>query len=249
VSEAPSLYAGGELETFARAENWKRYLAAQIRPFLGRDVLEVGGGLGETALALATPAQHSWVLLEPDAELAARARERLQSPRSAPRADVRVATVESLREDESFDAAIYVDVLEHIAEDRAELARVVPHLRAGGHLIVLAPAHQWLYSPFDRAIGHCRRYSAPTLAALGPAGVRLVRLRYLDAIGLLASAANRVFLRQTMPTLSQVRFWDTWLVSSSRVVDPLIRYHLGKSVLAVWQRTGHGVTTASRAAP
>ena len=55
--------------------------------------------------------------------------------------------------DERFDTILYIDVLEHIDDDLGELARSATHLRPGGHLIVLAPAHQALYSPFDKAIG------------------------------------------------------------------------------------------------
>ena len=40
-----------------------------------------------------------------------------------------------------FDAILYIDVLEHIEDDRAEMARAAARLKPGGALIVLAPAH------------------------------------------------------------------------------------------------------------
>ena len=40
-----------------------------------------------------------------------------------------------------------------------ELARVAAAAEAGRPVVVLSPAHQWLYTPFDRAIGHFRRYT------------------------------------------------------------------------------------------
>ena len=47
---------------------------------------------------------------------------------------------------ERFDTILYMDVLEHIADDRAELACARPiSCKRAGHLIVLAPAHQWLF--------------------------------------------------------------------------------------------------------
>jgi hypothetical protein len=110
------------------------------------------------------------------------------------------------------------------------------HLRPGGHLIVLAPAHGWLFSRFDRSIGHFRRYSARQLGELTPAGLGLVRSHYLDSVGLLASAANRLALRQSLPTARQIRFWDRVLVPLSRVIDPITWHRVGKSVLCVWTR-------------
>src|ERR1039458_625005 len=113
--------------------------------------------------------------------------------------------------DQQFDTIIYIDVLEHIDNDREELNQAASHLRPGGHLIVLSPAHQRLFSPFDAAIGHFRRYNRPMLRAISPAGLRLERMRYLDCAGLILSAANMLLLRQTMPTKARLRFWDPWL--------------------------------------
>jgi 2-polyprenyl-3-methyl-5-hydroxy-6-metoxy-1,4-benzoquinol methylase len=224
-------YAGCELETFAGARRWKAYLAAQIRPFLGDDVLEVGAGLGATTELLITPRQRRWVALEPDPTLAATAALRGLGASC----EVRTGTVASLAEGDSFDSILYVDVLEHIEDDAGELRQAANHLRTRGHLIVLAPAHQWLFSPFDTAIGHHRRYDRHSLGQAGPGDLVLARLRYLDAVGLAASAANRLLLRQTLPSEAQVRFWDRVMVPISRMVDPIAGFRLGKSVLAVWR--------------
>jgi 16S rRNA A1518/A1519 N6-dimethyltransferase RsmA/KsgA/DIM1 with predicted DNA glycosylase/AP lyase activity len=65
-------YVGAELELFARAANWKAYLARQIRPFLAGDVLEVGAGMGANTALFLTPAVRRWTCLEPDGRLASR---------------------------------------------------------------------------------------------------------------------------------------------------------------------------------
>ena len=231
-------YVGDELRVFARATNWKRYLADQIRPFLGRDVLEVGAGLGETALAVCSSAQARWVLLEPDPDLAASARARLASAGLPADWQVRPGTTLSLGARELFDSVLYVDVLEHIEHDGPELERAIRHLHPQGHLVVLAPAHQWLFTAFDARIGHFRRYTRRSLIGAGPPGATLVRVRYLDAVGMCASLANRLLLRQAMPTQDQIAVWDRCLVPASRVLDPLLGYRVGKSILAVWQPAG-----------
>ncbi len=228
-------YVGSELETFAAAATWKAYLAAEIGPFLGADVLEVGAGMGSTTRAFCTSDQRSWTALEPDAGLAAQARHLAQTMPRATRCDVRAETVGQLGADERFDSILYVDVLEHIERDRDELAAARDHLRAGGHLVVLSPAHQWLFTPFDRAIGHYRRYSSSTLGSIVPPGLRTVRLRYLDCVGMCASLANKAFLRQAMPTRRQIEIWDRTMVPLSRRLDPWLGFHVGKSILGVWQ--------------
>jgi 2-polyprenyl-3-methyl-5-hydroxy-6-metoxy-1,4-benzoquinol methylase len=221
---------------FAAAGHWKSYLRRHVRPYLGQVVLEVGAGNGGTTRVLCDGKAARWVCLEPDLALA----DRLIASKSAGElpdcCDTRIGTLADLDENDGFDTILYVDVLEHIADDRAELALAAHLLRAGGHLVVLAPAHAWLFTPFDDAIGHYRRYSKQTLRATAPAALTLTRLVYLDAVGLLASLGNRVLLKSSMPTPRQLAVWDRLMVPVSRLIDPSLGYTLGKSVLAVWKK-------------
>jgi 2-polyprenyl-3-methyl-5-hydroxy-6-metoxy-1,4-benzoquinol methylase len=137
---------------------------------------------------------------------------------------------------QQFDTIIYIDVLEHIENDKEELNRVAEHLRDGGHLIVLSPAHQLLFSPFDAAIGHFRRYNRAMLQKISPASLQLERMRYLDCAGMILSAANMLLLRQSMPTKTQLRFWDRWFIPVSMILDKLFLYSVGKTIVAVWRK-------------
>jgi hypothetical protein len=139
-----------------------------------------------------------------------------------------------------FDTILYIDVLEHIERDAEELQGAADRLAVNGHLIVLSPAHQWLFAPFDAAIGHYRRYTRASLRNLTPQGLDLRRLRYLDCVGLLASSGNRFVLRSAMPTPSQIALWDKLMVPMSSVLDRLAGYRLGKTVYAIWQRPSAG---------
>jgi SAM-dependent methyltransferase len=229
-------YIGTELELFAEAKHWKRYLAAKIRPHLGADVLEVGAGIGGTTALLSPGHLGRWLCLEPDAKLLGRIESAIGDGQLPTGCEARAATVSELSNEERFDSVLYIDVLEHIEDDAAEALRAAEHLRPGGRLIILAPAHQWLYSPFDEAIGHFRRYTRSSLSAAVPKGLALVELSYLDAVGLLASAGNRFISRNRSPTPGQIRLWDRAMVPLSRLLDPVIGYSLGKSVLGVWRK-------------
>jgi SAM-dependent methyltransferase len=231
-------YVGSELAVFAGATCWKRYWASQLRPFLGRAVLEVGAGIGGST-AFLCDGQQQWVCLEPDPALVDQIVKKITLGELPSACQARHGTLEELNPDELFDTLLYLDVLEHIREDRAELSRAAARLRLGGHLIVLAPAHQSLFSPFDAAIGHYRRYDYDSLTRLSPDSCQVVRWRYLDSVGVLASLANRWLLRHSNPSARQIQFWDKVLVRCSRWLDPCTSYRLGKSILVVWQKTGH----------
>lgn len=228
-------YAGSELGLFAAAGNWKAYLARQIRPFLSGDILEVGAGIGSNIRFLDDGGDGRWVCLEPDADLHRQLLMNIPEADSRRRYDAICGTLATLA-GQQFDTIVYIEVLEHIADDREELNRVASHLRDGGRLIVVAPAHQLLFSAFDVAIGHCRRYNLSAMRNLTPASLHLEKMKYLDCGGLILSAANALILRQSMPTKAQLRFWDGWMVPLSRLFDRLFLYSVGKTIIAIWRK-------------
>jgi SAM-dependent methyltransferase len=225
-------YQGSELELFARAVTWKRYFCSILRPYLRRRVLEVGAGIGANLEYLLGPGVEEWVCLEPDADMADRIRRR-DLPKNC---RVVVGTIERVSAEEHFDTILYIDVLEHIEDDAGELREAARRLAIGGRLVVLAPAHQFLFTPFDRAIGHFRRYDRASLQGLTPRGCRVEDARMLDSVGFFASLANRHLLHSDMPTERQIWFWNRVLIPCSRILDPLTLFKFGKTTVVVWRR-------------
>jgi len=229
-------YVGNELELFRYAANWKAYYGSIIQPFLGDEVLEVGAGIGATTELLCKGKHSRWVCLEPDEILASDLHSLLLSNRLAKCCELKKGTILDLSQKELFDSIIYIDVLEHIKDDKSEVEIAASHLKPGGFLIVLSPAHQWLFSPFDTAIGHYRRYDKKTLSSVICPDLECKRLIYLDSVGLMASLANRLILKSKMPTLKQIKTWDNFMIPLSKIIDPIIKYSLGKSIVCIWMK-------------
>lgn len=229
-------YQGSELELFEKAKNWKAYYQSLIKEYLGPEVLEVGAGIGSTTRALCSPKQSRWLCLEPDLALGERLKSLISNHELPSACQVRVGLVTDLKTEEMFDTIIYIDVLEHIKNDREELKSSCGHLKPGGFLVVLSPAHQGLYTPFDEAIGHHRRYNKNTLRAVMPDGLELMELKYLDSVGATASLGNRFVLKRNNPSAKQLAVWDKLMIPLSKLVDPLLGYRAGKSVLGVWRK-------------
>lgn len=230
-------YVGSELELFSNAINWKRYVSRQLGRFVAGRVLDVGAGIGSNIEYLSTPAVTEWVALEPDPALAARIAGRIGRAELPTSCRVLNGTTDTLEPAERFDTILYLDVIEHIADDAAELQRAADHLAPQGRLVVLAPAHQFLFSPFDAAIGHYRRYNQMMLRVLTPAGCCVETTMLLDSAGLFASLANRVLLSESLPSKRQIAMWDRLLVPISRVLDRATAHCFGKTVIAVWRKT------------
>lgn len=151
-------YPGDELALFAHATRWKRYWSRAVSPYLGARVLEVGAGIGTNTALLYSGNHKEWVCLEPDAKMVEVIRERQRARRIPASCEIRCGTLADIEDHRRFDTILYIDVLEHIEGDQHEVVQAAGRLAVHGRLVVLAPSYQWLFSPFDAAVGHCRRY-------------------------------------------------------------------------------------------
>ena len=229
-------YIGDELSLFEKAKNWKSYWGNFVAPYLKGDVLEVGAGLGGTTMALSSYPSKSWTCLEPDPALTYQLEQKKIKRELPASAEIITGTLQDLKPSAGFDCILYIDVIEHIEDDKTELVHASHFLNPGGYLFVLVPAHQWLYSPFDKAIGHYRRYNKSMLKAAGPKNLQLQYVKYLDSVGLLASTVNKLFLQQSMPTASQIQLWDSSMVPVSRWTDKIVLHRIGKTVIGLWKK-------------
>lgn len=229
-------YIGNELELFSHAYNWKSYYRKKLIPFIHGDVLEAGAGIGETTRHLHNEAVKTWTCLEPDAKLAEKIGEKIKANELPANCSLKTGTTDDYPAGPQFDSILYIDVIEHIERDAEELQRACKLLRPNGYLVILVPAHQWLFSPFDQAIGHYRRYNKHMLKEAVPSSLRLQKTEYLDCIGLIASLTNKFFLKKSYPTLQQVKFWDRFIVPVSKIADPLVFHSTGKSLIGIWQK-------------
>jgi SAM-dependent methyltransferase len=135
----------------------------------GRRVLNAGAGQGTFSLRLA---ERGFDVTTADASPAAVAvlEERVGG-------EVVQADVTDLPfADETFDAAVLGEVLEHIPDDSAALREVARVVRPEGVLAVSVPADPARYGPSDRWAGHVRRYTRPLLVgACDESGFSVVR--------------------------------------------------------------------------
>lgn len=228
-------YVGSELELFALAHNWKEYSLGLIRPYITGHVLEVGAGIAAATPYLISDTVSSWTCLEPDPDMAMQIAGKLTAGTLPGVTSVWVGTIRVFAGKRQFDSILYLDVLEHIRDDRAELESASRLLMPGGRLIVLAPAHERLYSEFDTAVGHYRRYCRSSLLKIAPSKLKMVEIYYIDVVGILASWANKAILRRASPQATQIQVWDRYMIPLSRALDKLFGFRWGKSIVGVWE--------------
>jgi len=230
------IYPGEELVLFEKAKNWKTYFSNQIKPFIKGKVLEVGAGLGATTKLLNDGSPEKWILLEPDEIMSNLLQKKIIDKELPANCSFQKGIIQDLKE--KFDTIIYIDVLEHIKADTEEINSASTLLNPEGNLIVLAPAFNILYSPFDNQIGHYRRYSKKMLRAIKPEKLYQIKNHYYDTIGFFAALINRLFLKQKYPTEKQVQLWDKLMIPISKIMDKIFFHSFGKSIICIWQKSG-----------
>jgi len=81
------------------------------------------------------------------------------------------------------DATIALDLLEHLENDFLGLKELKRITKPGGYLIVNVPSFSFLFSDWDQAVGHKRRYNKKQLKALTEAiGLEIVFMRYVNSL-------------------------------------------------------------------
>jgi SAM-dependent methyltransferase len=229
-------YQGNELDLFSKAQNWKKYWGRRAAPYIRGQVLDVGSGQGNNLAIASLPGVTAFEAIDPDPKLTKVLHEKLLASSLSIPWKVHTGFLANLASPQNYGTILYIDVLEHIENDSDELAAAAERLRPGGCIVALSPAHPYLFSPFDEAVGHFRRYTRTSITAITPKTLELCRIELLDSVGYFASLANKLLLSQKQPGLGQILFWDRFLVKASRLLDPCLQYRFGKSVLAVWTR-------------
>jgi SAM-dependent methyltransferase len=130
---------------------FSRTISSQLKP--GYLVLEVGCGTGNVLRALKKACQNGKVV-GLDLWLDGLRHAQTRSSAFLVQGDVRNCPF-----GKSFDLIGMFDVLEHVPEDLETLSALRSLLGPGGKLLLTVPAHQYLWSYFDEAALHCRRYS------------------------------------------------------------------------------------------
>ena len=91
-----------------------------------------------------------------------------------------------------------LDVVEHIADDKAALEGIVRVLKPGGKLIVTVPAHQWMWSAHDVVNHHQRRYSKRAITkVIERSPLKLEAIGYLNSLLFPVALAERLASKLT----------------------------------------------------
>ncbi|HEY6310132.1 MAG TPA: class I SAM-dependent methyltransferase [Streptosporangiaceae bacterium] len=222
------------LDNLDHADNYAGWIFELIESYLGDEVLEVGAGHGTFTEMLARRAKRV-VASDISERCVGRLRDRFSDEKSV---EILHGSIDSAAAYGPFDSVILINVLEHIEDDDGALRELVGSLlKPAGRAVLWVPAFPFLFSDFDRRIGHYRRYSVPGLRKqLADAGYDVQDIRYVNTVGAVAWLVLARLLRRTPTTGTPVKIFDKYFVPVLKQTERRWRPPFGQSVLAVAAR-------------
>jgi len=164
------------LEVMEGAEWYNKWLFDLARPYLGKEILEVGAGIGN----------FTKLLLNEGEVYAIDINESYIKSLNKKLPDVHagsgnIETKKYFFKNKKFDTIICFNVLEHIENDIKALTNIQLLLKPKGKFILLVPAHKLLFSKFDQNLGHFRRYTIKEAnKKLKNIGFNIIKIRYIN---------------------------------------------------------------------
>ncbi len=194
------------LDTLAQTPRFNKWMADTIRPYVGQRVLELGAGIGNLSMQLATR-RKTYLATDYDHEHLARLGTRF---RFRPNFYTQKVDLESQDDfdaiEHTVDTVVCLNVLEHVKDDAAGLRHMFQVLDPGGRAIILVPEGMGVYGSLDVVLGHHRRYSEAELSEkVRQAGFQLETILRFNRITRPAWFVNgRIFRKETF---SRFQLW------------------------------------------
>lgn len=224
-----------------KIEKYYQWIGEEAYPFLGNRLVEIGAGIGTfTDVLIRDHVSHHPTarldVFEPEHTLFRLLQERMEHTYPELLRAGRVAATNGYfhAPPEQFDTVVMINVLEHIKDDQDAISTAYHSLAPGGVCIVFVPALSWLYSALDRSVGHYRRYERTHLEQIMRAGgFEVVAAKYMDCMGVLPWYLLNVIGGSTSIDPRLARFYDTWVVPFTRLIERLWHPWIGKNILIV----------------
>lgn len=217
------------------ASTYNRWIFNKISPWLGKNILEVGCGIGNlTGLLLG----HGKVIVADVNKdyLQIVENKFFNHPNLINTIFWNIQETFPGNSRSAIDTIVCSNVLEHIEDDDSVLKNLYHLLPTGGRLIVLVPALKILYNLLDQELGHFRRYNRKELILkLTSNGFKVRYLKFFNFFGIFGWFVNGVLFRRRFLPQRQVRIFDK-MVPFLIWLEKVIPSFAGQSLIAVGEK-------------
>ena len=234
-------YVGRDLEAMSFAINYHQWVLQIFSPFIGTRIVEVGAGTGSFSEMILQKNIQSMSLVEPSKEMYKMLGERVGRLQTGVQIEtynsVFVNVADHIKSSQQPDSIVYVNVLEHIADDVTELRTVHRTLSTTGRVFIFVPALRWLLGSFDEQIGHFRRYTKDELEdKCRRAGFKILESKYLDLAGIIPWWIKYRLLRSNTMEANLIAVYDKYFIPVAKVIESRIKLPIGKNIVLIAEK-------------
>ena len=226
-SDPQNYTATRELEQLSQTPISTRIILDKLEKNVGQNVLEIGAGLGLITRNLLQRGK-SVTALEPDIHLFSQL-DTLVTGEKLVKFNGTLETWSTRVDKENlFDSILYINVLEHIQDDVAELKNAAKYCQPHGKIVIFVPSEPALYGTMDWMSAHFRRYRRTELESVVRAsGLNVISCEYFDSVGKIPYWLMYRILRKSKLGSSSVGIYDKVIVPLSAKIPQSMTQKLG----------------------
>lgn len=220
-------------EQMQKATNYNQWTFDLFKSYIRGDVLEVGCGVGSFTKLITEQSQFDSLycidISKPAIDYI-RQKEFIK--------DIRFECIDLINVEGEFDFIVCMNVMEHVEDDRLFFAKILSLLKPQGILFLLVPSHKFLYSNFDKAAGHFKRYTKEMMNQFElPRDVTLLKQFYFNLIGALGYWVVYKALKSNNinDTEGEIGMFDKYVVPFSRTFLPEST-PIGISLISIYKK-------------
>ena len=184
-------YKGWELESFDEASNFRKLQLNKIKKFIkNKDILDIGSGNGGL-INYYLKETNKVSSIEPSVKLKKKLEAKYKKMINI------FSNKKKLKK--KYDVILYMDVIEHIKKYNYEINSIKKYLKKNGLIIINVPAFNFLYTDFDKKIGHIKRFSKKDVFNISRKhNLKIKKIEYYDSVGFFLILFSKFILRTNL---------------------------------------------------
>lgn len=217
------------LESMNQAVWYNQWVVSKFKKYLKGKILEVGCGIGNFTESILPFGQV--YALDINDEYVTQTKKAVGDKALVGIGDIEKG--EYFFKDVKFNSIICLNVLEHIKDDKRALSNLYNLLENEGTLVLLVPAHQFMYGKIDEAIGHHRRYDKLGLADMAKkTGFKIVDIKGLNMLGAVGWIIASKLFKDTTVSDKKIKMFNL-IAPFVLPLESLISIPFGTSLLLI----------------
>ncbi len=221
------------LENNKALKNYNCWIYENIKPALGKNIIEIGCGLG-AIIDFMINETNKITGVDISDEYIKYLKKHYKKYKNIKIIKSDILQLPGKVKNNSFDTVVMINVLEHIKDEDRAVKIVRKILKKGGKLALMVPAFNMLYGPLDKNVGHYRRYEKKFLKELlSKNNFDIQGIYYMNFVGFFGWLLNVRILKRNYTPKNQSFLFNKFIVPILKKIEKWIKPPVGQSIIVI----------------